>query len=53
MIFYTLDTNNKKIYTMKEESSYVAIPAKFSIEDKNSEYRITIKERFNIPPFDN
>ncbi|ORD93114.1 NOP10 [Enterospora canceri] len=52
MIYYRLDENGKKIYTLSQENTTVAVPAKFSVEDKNSVYRIKIKRRFGIPPFD-
>lgn len=43
--------NGEKIYTLQEENTYNAHPAKFSPEDKFSRERIIIKKRFNIPPF--
>ncbi|KKO75320.1 h aca ribonucleoprotein complex subunit 3 [Vairimorpha ceranae] len=43
--------NNQKVYTLKEEGSESAHPAKFSPVDQYSKYRVLIKERFNIRPF--
>lgn len=49
-MYYNL-INGKRQYTLKEGES--AHPAKFSPEDVYSKYRIKIKQRFNISPFDN
>ncbi|AHL30144.1 Nop10p-like RNA-binding protein [Encephalitozoon intestinalis ATCC 50506] len=49
-MFYRLK-DGERVYTLSEEDSFSAHPAKFTIEDKFSKERITIKKRFNIPPF--
>ncbi|EPR79284.1 Nop10 family protein [Spraguea lophii 42_110] len=50
MLYHRIE-NNKRIYTLKE-TEYVSHPAKFSVTDKNSEYRIEIKKRNKIFPFE-
>jgi H/ACA ribonucleoprotein complex subunit 3 len=47
-MFYKI-VDGKKFYTLQESES--AHPAKFSPEDQYSKYRIIMKERYNIRPF--
>ena len=52
---YYLDENGKRVYTLKMETAsgnYTlnAHPARFSPDDKFSEERIKLKERFNLLP---
>ncbi|KAL6121032.1 hypothetical protein NUSPORA_02124 [Nucleospora cyclopteri] len=52
MIFYRLDENGKRIYTLSEENTYPAAPAKYSVQDEYSQDRIKMKTRYKIFPFD-
>lgn len=51
MIYFRIENGVKK-YTLNNENATIIIPAKFSIEDKNSDARIEIKRRYKIFPFD-
>ncbi|EOB14914.1 H/ACA ribonucleoprotein complex subunit 3 [Nosema bombycis CQ1] len=50
-MFYKI-IDNLKIYTLEEEGTESAHPARFSPEDKFSKQRIEIKRRFKIRPFE-
>ncbi len=50
---YTLDTDGKRIYTLKKvtekgEVTKSAHPARFSPDDKYSRQRVTLKKRYNM-----
>nr|CAG8439980.1 9416_t:CDS:2 [Entrophospora candida] len=52
-LMYYLDENNNRIYTLKKFSpcgkvTKSAHPARFSPDDKFSQYRVTLKKRFKI-----
>ena len=54
-LMYYLDSNGKRVYTMKKEDSLgvptaSAHPARFSPDDKFSRERIICKTRFGILP---
>lgn len=51
MLRFTENENKERIYTLKEDGSIPAHPAKFSPHDKYSEYRVDYKIKNNIPPF--
>ena len=52
---YHIDENGKRIYTLKMETetgqyTLNAHPARFSPDDKFSDERIKLKQRFNLLP---
>lgn len=52
-LMYTLDANNKRIYTLKKMTAdgkvtKSAHPARFSPDDKFSRHRVTLKKRFGL-----
>ncbi|TQS34920.1 hypothetical protein Golomagni_04678 [Golovinomyces magnicellulatus] len=51
-LMYTLDSNGKRIYTLKKivssEISKSAHPARFSPDDKYSRHRVTLKKRYGL-----
>ncbi|KAI4132866.1 MAG: hypothetical protein LQ347_002417 [Umbilicaria vellea] len=51
-LMYTLDTNGKRIYTLKkvqaDEVTKSAHPARFSPDDKYSRHRVTLKKRYGL-----
>ena len=51
MIYFRMENGVKK-YTLQSENATIVLPAKFSIEDKYSEYRIENKKKHGIYPFD-
>lgn len=50
MIYFKM-VDGKKIYTLSNVDSELAMPAKYSVEDKFSMERIEMKKRYNIFPF--
>lgn len=50
-MYYKL-VDNRRVYTLNPKDAESAHPAKYSIEDKMSKYRIEIKKRYSIKPFD-
>ncbi|KAH9410897.1 hypothetical protein HK407_09g14920 [Ordospora pajunii] len=50
MLFYRV-VDGQRVYTLNEEGSCNAHPAKFSVEDRFSRQRISTKVKFQIPPF--
>lgn len=57
MLRYTLDNENKRIYTMNfldsnGQPTVSAHPARFSPDDKFSEERLILKKRFGLLPID-
>ncbi|UYI27088.1 H/ACA ribonucleoprotein complex subunit 3 [Encephalitozoon cuniculi] len=51
-MFYRLK-DGARVYTLDENGTFSAHPAKFTVEDSFSKERIAIKRRFAIPPFNN
>lgn len=51
MFYYRIE-NGKRVYTMNPEGAESACPTKYSVEDKFSQERITMKRRHGIFPFD-
>lgn len=54
-LMYTLDTDGKRIYTLKKltdegEITKSAHPARFSPDDKYSRQRVTLKKRYGLLP---
>ncbi|RKF81379.1 H/ACA ribonucleoprotein complex subunit 3 [Golovinomyces cichoracearum] len=51
-LMYTLDSDGKRIYTLKKivssEISKSAHPARFSPDDKYSRHRVTLKKRYGL-----
>ena len=52
---YFLDPQGNRVYTLKKEdpqghNTFSAHPARFSPEDKNSQYRLVVKRRFGLLP---
>jgi H/ACA ribonucleoprotein complex subunit 3 len=49
---FTLDSNGKRIYTLKKvvsgEVTKSAHPARFSPDDKYSRHRVTLKKRYGL-----
>ncbi|KAL2010452.1 hypothetical protein VTN00DRAFT_6259 [Thermoascus crustaceus] len=49
---YTLDSNGKRIYTLKKvlngQVTKSAHPARFSPDDKYSRHRVTLKKRYGL-----
>lgn len=50
MLYFKI-VDKKRVYTLKEEDSECANPAKYSVEDKFSKERIEMKKRYMIYPF--
>lgn len=44
--------DGKRKYSLKEDETKTAHPARFSTSDPYSRERLTIKKRFNIFPYD-
>lgn len=57
-LMYTLDTEGKRVYTLKKlsdegEITKSAHPARFSPDDKYSRQRVTLKKRYGLLPTQN